>query len=102
MATRVEWLPQGPDDRRRDLAMIKETGFDSIRIRIGFDSSLDEVAQMLDICQELGIDVLFGFATFYVSDRFLAEHPDAKVVDCQGKAYPLHQYDYRWQRACLY
>ena len=39
--------------------MIKETGFDSIRIRIGFDSSLDEVAQMLDICQELGIEVLY-------------------------------------------
>lgn len=101
MATRVEWLPQGPDDWRSDLAMIKETGFDSIRIRIGFDSSLDEVAHMLDICQELDIAVLFGFATFYVSDRFLAEHPDAKVVDCQGQAYPLHQYDYRWQRACI-
>ena len=83
MATRVEWLPQGEADWRRDLAMIKETGFDSIRIRIGFDSKLDEVASLLDICHTLAIDVLFGFATFYVNDRFLEEYPDAKVVDRQ-------------------
>ncbi len=101
MATRPEWLPQGEADWRRDLAMIRETGFDSIRIRIGFDSHLDEVARLLELCQELDIDVLFGFATFYVNDRFLAEYPDAKVVDRQGQAYPLHQYDYRWQRACI-
>ena len=43
MATRPEWLPQGEEDWRRDLGMIKDTGFDSIRIRIGLDSSLDEV-----------------------------------------------------------
>lgn len=101
MATRSEWLPQGEADWRRDLAKIKETGFDSIRIRIGFDSKLDEVAGLLDICRALAIDVLFGFATFYVNDRFLDEYPDAKVVDRQGQAYPLNQYDYRWQRACI-
>ena len=81
--------------------MIKSTGFDSIRIRIGFDSSLDEVARLLDLCQELGLGVLFGFATFYVHNDFLAEFPDAKVVDRQGRAYPLHEHDYRWLRACI-
>lgn len=101
MATRVEWLPQGPDDWRRDLAKIKETGFDSIRIRIGLDSSLDEIGQLLDLCQELGLGVLFGFATFYVHDDFIEAYPDAKIVDRKGIAYPVHKYDYRWQRACI-
>ena len=101
MATRPEWLPQGEADWRRDLEMIVDTGFDSIRIRIGLDSRLDEVARLLDICQELELGVLFGFATFYVHDDFIEEFPDAKVVDRQGVAYPLHKYDYRWQRACI-
>lgn len=101
MATRPEWLPNGAADWRRDLTLIKSTGFDSIRIRIGFDSSLDEVAQLLEICYELGLEVLFGFATFYVGNDFLAEFPDAKVVDRQGQAYPVHEYDYRWLRACI-
>lgn len=101
MATRPEWLPQGEDDWRRDLAMIKDTGFDSIRIRIGLDSSLDEVGRLLDLCQEQELGVLFGFATFYVHNRFIEEFPDAKVVDRQGTAYPVHENDFRWQRACI-
>lgn len=101
MATRPEWLPQGEEDWYRDLAMIKDTGFDSIRIRIGLDSSLDEVGRLLDICQEFDLGVLFGFATFYVHDSFFEEFPDAKVIDRQGVAYPIDQYDYRWQRACI-
>ena len=101
MATRPEWLPNGPVDWRRDLEMIKETGFDSIRIRIGFDSSLDEVAQLLQKCLELDLGVLFGFATFYVNDRILAEFPDMKVVDRNGQTYPVSESDYRWQRGCL-
>lgn len=101
MATRPEWLPNGEEDWRRDLAKIKDTGFDSIRIRIGFDSSLDEVARLLDICQELGLQVLFGFATFYVHNDFFREFPDAKVVDREGRAYPIHEHDYRWLRACI-
>jgi beta-galactosidase GanA len=101
MATRPEWLPNGEADWRRDLAKIKETGFDSLRIRIGFDSSLDEVASLLDICQEFGLRVLFGFATFYVHNDFFREFPDAKVVDREGHAYPLHEHDYRWLRACI-
>ena len=101
MATRPEWLPQGEDDWRRDLEMIKDTGFDSIRIRIGLDSSLDEVAQLLDICQKLDIGVLFGFATFYVHNSFIEAHPDAKVIDRNGVAYPQHEHDFRWQRACI-
>lgn len=87
MAKRPEWLPQGEEDWRRDLEMIKDTGFDSIRIRIGFDSSLDEVARLLDICEEVGIGVLFGFATFYAPYSFFEEHPDAKVVDRQSKSH---------------
>lgn len=101
MAVRPEWLPQGEEDWRRDLGMIKDTGFDSIRIRIGLDSSLDEVGRLLDICHELELGVLFGFATFYVHNRFIEEFPDAKVVDRRGVAYPLDEYDFRWQRACI-
>jgi hypothetical protein len=101
MASRPEWLPQGPADWRQDLAVIKDTGFDSIRIRIGFDSSLDEVSELLDICDELGIGVLFGFATFYVSDQFIEQYPDAKVVDRAGSAYPQEPTDFRWQRVCI-
>ena len=101
MATRPEWLPQGEDDWRRDLTMIKDTGFDSIRIRIGLDSSLDEVGLLLDICLELEIGVLFGFATFYVHNSFIEAYPDARVVDRIGAAYPQHEHDFRWQRACI-
>lgn len=101
MATRPEWLPQGEDDWRRDLTMIKDTGFDSIRIRIGLDSSLDEVGLLLDICLELEIGVLFGFATFYVHNSFIEAYPDARVVDRTGAAYPQHEHDFRWQRACI-
>ncbi len=101
MAQRSEWLPQGPEDYRRDLAKIRETGFDCIRIRIGLDSDLDDVATLLDLCQEAGISVLFGFATFYVHNDFIAAFPDCKSVDRNGKAYPLHVHDYRWQRCCL-
>jgi beta-galactosidase GanA len=101
MATRPEWLPKGEADWQRDLAMIKETGFDSLRIRIGLDSTLDEVARLLDIAHELGLSVLFGFATFYVSDDFIEECPDARIVDRQGRAYPADKYDYRWQRGCI-
>ena len=101
MAARPEWLPAGETDWRRDLAMIKDTGFDSIRIRIGLDSSLDEVARLLEICQDLDLGVLFGFATFYVNDQFLEQYPDAVVIDRQGRAYPEHDHDFRWQRGCI-
>ena len=101
MAARPEWLPQGEDDWRRDLEMIKDTGFDSIRIRIGLDSSLDEVGRLLDICLELEIGVLFGFATFYVHNSFIEAYPDARVIDRNGAAYPQHEHDFRWQRACI-
>lgn len=87
MATRPEWLPQEDEDWRRDLEMIKDTGFDSIRIRIGLDSSLDEVGRLLDICLELEIGVLFGFATFYVHNRFIEAYPDARVIDRSGAVY---------------
>lgn len=101
MARRPEWLPEGPADYRRDLAMIRDTGFDCIRIRIGLDSDLDDVGDLLDICREQEIQVLYGFATFYVHNDFLEEFPDAKSLDRDGVAYPLHPHDYRWQRCCL-
>ena len=101
MAPRPEWLPRGEQDWRRDLAVIKDTGFDAIRIRIGFDSSIDEVGRLLDLCAELEVGVLFGFATFYVGYAFFEEHPDAKVVDRGGSAYPGGPHDYLWPRACV-
>ena len=81
--------------------MIKDTGFDASRIRIGLDSDLDDVGDLLDICHEQGIEVLYGFATFYVHNDFIAEFPDSKSLDRHGVAYPLHPHDYRWQRCCL-
>ena len=101
MATRPEWLPRGEQDWRRDLAVIKDTGFDAIRIRIGFDSSIDEVGRLLDLCAEMEVGVLFGFATFYVGYAFFEQHPDAKVVDRGGSAYPGGPHDYLWPRACV-
>ena len=101
MATRPEWLPRGEADWRRDLAMIKDTGFDAIRIRIGFDSDIDEVGRLLDLCAELEVGVLFGFATFYVGYPFFEEHPDAKVVDRRGNAYPEGPHHFLWPRACV-
>ena len=101
MATRPEWLPRDEQDWRRDLAMIKDTGFDAIRIRIGFDSDVDEVGRLLDLCAELEVGVLFGFATFYVGYPFFEEHPDAKVVDRGGNAYPEGPHHYLWPRACV-
>jgi hypothetical protein len=57
----------GPADWRRDCGMIRDTGFNIIRIRIGQDSNLDEVAELLDIAHGCELDVLSGFATFYAS-----------------------------------
>ncbi len=101
MAARPEWLPRGEQDWRRDLAVIRDTGFDAIRIRIGFDSDIDEVGRLLDLCAELEVGVLFGFATFYVGFPFFEEHPDAKVVDRGGAAYPEGPHHYLWPRACI-
>ena len=101
MARRPEWLPDGEEDWRRDLEMIKDTGFDSIRVRIGLESSVDEVDRLLDICEEVGIGVLFGFATFYAPYSLFEEHPDAKVIDRKGEAFPSGEHDYRWPRACI-
>ena len=101
MADRPEWLPRGETDWRRDLAVIKDTGFDCIRIRIGFDSSIDEIGRLLDVCAELDVGVLFGFATFFVGYPFFDEHPDAKVVDRDGNVYPRGPHDLLWPRACV-
>ena len=75
MATRPEWLPKGEADWIRDIGKIKETGFNSIRIRIGMDSDLDEVARLLDIANEAGLTVFFGSAHFYVNDEFVENYP---------------------------
>jgi len=101
MATRSEWMPKGEADWRRDIAKIKETGLNSIRIRIGMDSDLDEVATLLDIIHEQGLTVIFGFATFYVNDDFVESHPDSKVVGGDGSVLPVDKNDLRWQRACI-
>jgi hypothetical protein len=101
MATRHEWIPKGENDWRRDLKAIKETGFNSIRIRIGFDSNLDDVAKLLDIIHKQGLTVIFGFATFYVNDEFVERYPDSKVIGGDGDIVPLNRNDVRWQRACI-
>ncbi|MBL7697179.1 MAG: beta-galactosidase [Chitinophagaceae bacterium] len=101
MARRNEWIPKGEDDWRRDIARIKQTGFNSIRIRIGFDSDLDDVAKLLDVIHEHGMTVIFGFATFYVNDHFIETYPDSKIIGGNGEVGPRDKNDVRWQRACI-
>ena len=101
MATRPEWMPKGEEDWRRDLAKIAETGLNSIRIRIGMDSDLDEVGTLLDIAHENGLTVLFGTATFYVNDDFVEKYPDSKIIGGDGSVLPIDKNDVRWQRACI-
>jgi hypothetical protein len=102
MARRKEWLPEGPADWRRDLVAIRETGFDIIRIRIGQDTDLDEVAELLDIAQETNLDVLFGFATFFVPYWFIEQHPDSRTVDRDGGTLANERFDDRWPRVCIH
>lgn len=102
MADRPEWIPKGEQDWRRDLRMIKDTGFNLIRIRVGLDSDIDDIATLLDICQELGIKVEFGSAMFYVSDEFVTAHPDSKMIMPDGEKIPRDELDYRWPRACIH
>ena len=101
MATRPEWMPKGESDWRRDIAKIKETGFNSIRIRIGMDSDLDEVAALLDISHEAGLTILFGSAHFYVNDEFVERYPDSKIIGGDGQVCPVDKNDLRWLRACI-
>ena len=84
MATRPEWLPKGEADWQRDIDAIKDTGFTSIRIRIGMDSNLDDVAALLDIVHEAGLTVQFGSALFYVNDEFVEKYPDSKIIGADG------------------
>ncbi len=101
MARRKEWLPDGPAAWRRDLKAIRETGFDIIRIRIGQDSDLDEVQVLLDLASEIGLDVLFGFATFFVPYWFIEQHPDSRTVDRDGGTIATEPLDDRWPRVCI-
>ncbi len=82
--------------------MIKDTGFNLIRIRVGLDSDIDDIATLLDICQELGIKVEFGSAMFCVSNEFVTEYPDAKMIMADGEEIPPDELDYRWPRACIH
>ena len=102
MADRPEWIPKGEKDWRRDLEMIKDTGFNLIRIRVGLDSDIDDIATLLDICQELDIKVEFGSAMFYVSNEFVRKYPDSKMVMADGEKIPRDELDYRWPRACIH
>lgn len=102
MADRPEWIPKGEEDWRRDLEMVKDTGFNLIRIRVGLDSDIDDIATLLDICQELGIKVEFGSAMFYVSNEFVTTYPDSKMIMPDGEKIPRDELDYRWPRACIH
>ena len=101
MGRRPEWLPKGPDDWRRDLREIRDTGFNIIRIRIGFDCELDDVCQLLDMALENHLKVIFGFATFYVNDEFVEKYPDSRFIHVDGSVHPQGVDDWRWQRACI-
>ncbi|MBI4165734.1 MAG: beta-galactosidase [Acidobacteria bacterium] len=102
MADRPEWIPKGAKDWRRDLQMIKDTGFDLIRIRVGLDSDIDDIATLLDISHELDIKVEFGSAMFYVSNEFVRKYPDSKMIMANGEKIPRDELDYRWPRACIH
>jgi len=101
MCKRPEWLPKGPEDWKQDLNEIKKTGFNIIRIRIGFDCNLDDVEKLLDMASKERLKVIFGFATFYVSDDFVQKYPDSRFVNADGSVFPEGVHDYRWQRACI-
>jgi len=73
------------DDWKRDLRAIRETGYDIFRIRVGFDSKLEEVTQLLDIAHKLDLRVHYGFATFYAPDWFTQKYPDARVITARGE-----------------
>lgn len=95
------WRPQNVNDWRIDMRKIRETGFDTIRARIGFDSKLDEVEQFLDIVYETDLRVIYGFATFYVPQWFIDRHPDSLVVDHTGFTMCGEPCEHRWPRVSL-
>lgn len=97
---RAEWRPRGPSDWLRDLTAIRDTGFNLIRIRIGFDSDLDEVAGLLDLAHEVDLKVDFGFATFYAPDWFTEQYPDSRIVTAEGETLGSPR-DRRWPRVCI-
>ncbi len=99
---RPEWKPKGADDWRRDLAAIADTGFNLIRIRVGLDTDIDDIAVLLDICGDTGLKVVFGSAMFYVSDEFVRTYPDSATVLGDGRRFPRDELDYSWPRACVH
>lgn len=102
MKDRPEWKPKGAKDWRRDLKAIKDTGFDHIRIRVGFDTELEDIETLLAICQRLNLKVVFGSAMFYVSDAFVRKYPDSATVTAKGERIPKDDKDYSWPRACVH
>ena len=102
MGDRPEWKPRGEKDWRRDLKAIKDTGFNLIRIRVGLDTDIDDIQTLLDICQGLGIKVVFGSAMFYVHDDFVRKYPDSATVYANGTRMPANDKDYGWPRACVH
>lgn len=102
MADRPEWMPKGAKDWRRDLKAIKDTGFNLIRIRVGLDTNIDDIATLLDICGNLDIKVMFGSAMFYVSDAFVKKYPDSATIMANGERVPKNELDYSWPRACVH
>jgi hypothetical protein len=99
---RPEWKPKGAEDWRRDLAAIKDTGFDHIRIRVGLDTDIDDIETLLTICQRLDLKVVFGSAMFYVPDAFVRKYPDSATVTAEGDRVPRNDKDYSWPRACVH
>jgi len=99
-AWRKEWRPNSPDDWRKDLVAIRDTGFNLVRVRIGFDSNLDDTQTLLDLAHELGLKVGYGFAAFYAPDWFTERFPEARVVTTKGEVLGSPR-DRRWPRACI-
>jgi hypothetical protein len=101
-ADRPEWKPKGPEDWRRDLETIADTGFNLIRIRVGWESDIEDIAVLLDLCVGSGLKVVFGSAMFYVSDEFVRTYPDSATVMADGRRFPKDELDYSWPRACVH
>src|SRR5689334_181920 len=95
---RTEWRPKSYEDWRKDLTAIRQTGFNLIRIRIGFDSKLDDTEVLLNMAHELGLKVDYGFATFYAPDWFTQKYPEARMVNGNGETLGAPR-DRRWPRA---
>ncbi len=94
------WRPPTPprDEHRRHLQTIKhEMGFDLVKFRMLWNwhhrepdkFDFDEVHELFDICEEVGLEVLLELSLENAPYWLEAEHPEARYVNANGRAIEL-------------